>query len=375
MKLKLKTELLQNMTAKAIKGASNNTGLYITQPIGISLSDHKLTMTTTDGSNYLYVSEDRVVGEDFSVVVPVDKFAKLISKLTCEDVQLELTEPKKGKAATIVIHGNGKYVIELPYDEDGQLVEFPNPLSEADDATWDTTELKLSLVKLILGTAKASLLVGVDDSCYSSYYCGEKIVATDSFKICGIDVATFDDPKLISPDTMDLLDLMTGETIEVRYNSDTVIFTDANILVYSKSAEGIEEYKIDDISSLLDENFASYCQIDKSLLMQTIDRLSLFVDMFDKNGVYLTFTKDGLSVDNKQANGSELIPYKKSSKFKAFTCCVDIELFRSQVKSTPSELITLYYGKESSIKFVDGNVVQILSLANDDRKEASENEK
>ena len=375
MKLKLKTELLQNMTAKAIKGASNNTGLYITQPIGISLSDHKLTMTTTDGSNYLYVSEDRVVGEDFSVVVPIDKFAKLISKLTCEDVQLELTEPKKGKAATIVIHGNGKYVIELPYDEDGQLVEFPNPLSEADDATWDTTELKLSLVKLILGTAKASLLVGVDDSCYSSYYCGEKIVATDSFKICGIDVATFDDPKLISPDTMDLLDLMTGETIEVRYNSDTVIFTDANILVYSKSAEGIEEYKIDDISSLLDENFASYCQIDKSLLMQTIDRLSLFVDMFDKNGVYLTFTKDGLSVDNKQANGSELIPYKKSSKFKAFTCCVDIELFRSQVKSTPSELITLYYGKESSIKFVDGNVVQILSLANDDRKEASENEK
>lgn len=367
MKFTTNTAQFQNMVAKAVKGAGMNNDLFITQLMSISLKDNVLTLTTTDSNNYLYVKQHKVAGEDFSVVVAVDKFAKLISKLTCEEVTLEIPTAKQGELDKLVIKGNGKYVIELPYDEEGELIDYPNPLEADSEKFWSHSEVKLSTIRHILSTAKAALLVGKEDMCYSDYYVGDRVVATDTYKICGIDVKIFDEPKLISSQLMDLLDVMTQENIEVRYNDDTIIFDTGDVTVYGKSDEGVEEYQIDAISGLLDEQFPSSCKIEKSPLLQMLDRLSLFVDVFDKNSVYLTFTKEGLQVSSKKDSGSELIPYKESDNFADYTCCLDIDLFKTQVKAYQSDVIEILYGKENSVKFVLNSTKQVIALADDDR--------
>lgn len=374
MKLQINTAVFQDMVSKSVKGAGMNSDLFITQLMSISLKDNELTLITTDNSNYLYVKHPKVAGDDFNVVVIADKFSKLISKLTCTDVTLEIPKAKKGELDKLVIHGNGKYVLELPYDEEGELIDFPDPLSESDSEGqfWNSAELKLTTVRHILSTAKAALLVGKEDMCYSDYYMGDKVVATDTLKICGIDIKTFDEPKLISPQLMDLLDVMSTEIIDVRYNEDTVIFETADVTVYGKTDEGIDEYQIDAISNLLNEQFPSSCKIEKQPLTQMLDRLSLFVDVFDKNSVYLTFTKDGLMISSKQDSGSEIIPYKESENFTDYTCCLDIDLFKTQVKAYQADVLEILYGKENSIKFVLGNTKQILALADDDRAESEE---
>ena len=374
MKLTINTATFQNMVAKAVKGAGMNNDLLITQLMSISLKDNMLTLETTDNNNYLYVRQHKVAGEDFNVVVLADKFAKLISKLTCENVTLEIPTAKAGELDKLVIKGNGKYVIELPYDEEGELIEFPDPVSETTDDFWSTAELQLSTVRHILSTAKAALLVGKEDSCYSDYYVGDRIVATDTYKICGIDIKIFDEPKLISPQLMDILDVMTSENIDVRYKDDIVIFETGDVIVYGVVDEGIEDYQIEAIGGLLDEQFPSSCKIDKQELTQMLDRLSLFVDVFDKNSVYLTFTKEGMLVSSKQDSGSEIIPYKSSENFKDYTCCLDIDLFKTQVKAYQSDAIEMFYGKENSIKLVLGNTKQIIALADDDRAVAEEEE-
>lgn len=368
MKLTINTATFQNMVAKAIKGAGMNSDLLITQLMSISLKDNMLTLETTDNNNYLYVRQNKVAGEDFSVVVPAEKFSKLISRLTCEDVTLEL-QSKDGELDKLVVKGNGKYVIELPYNEEGELIEFVDPVSETTDDFWNSAELQLSTVRHILSTAKAALLVGKDDMCYSDYYVGSRVVATDTYKICGIDIKIFDEPKLISPQLMDLLDVMSSENIDVRYKDDVVIFETPEVVVYGVVDEGIEEYQIDAIGGLIDEQFPSSCKIDKQSLIQMLDRLSLFVDVLDKNSVYLTFTNEGLMVSSKQDSGYETIPYKESQNFKDYTCCLDIDLFKTQVKAYQSDVIEILYGKENSIKLVLGNTKQIIALADDDRVE------
>lgn len=373
MKLKINTAQFQNMVAKAVKGAGMNSDLFITQLMSISLKDNLLTIETTDNNNYLYVRLAKVAGEDFNVVVPADKFSKLISKLTCEDVTLEL-QSKDGELDKLVVKGNGKYVIELPYDEEGELIDFPDPVADTTGDFWSSAEVQLSTVRHILNTAKAALLVGKEDMCYSDYYCGERVVATDTYKICGIDIKIFDEPKLISPQLMDLLDVMTSENIDVRYKDDVVIFETPEVIVYGVVDEGIEDYQIDAIGGLIDEQFPSSCKIDKQALTQMLDRLSLFVDVFDKNSVYLTFTNEGLMVSSKQDSGSETIPYKESSNFKDYTCCLDIDLFKTQVKAYQSDIIEILYGKENSIKLVLGNTKQIIALADDDRGEEETSE-
>jgi hypothetical protein len=277
----------------------------------------------------------------------------------------------------LIVHGNGKYVIELPYDEDGELVEFPDPIAEVLDGNandWEKTDVKLSTIHLMLSTAKAALMVGTEAPCYTGYYCGERIVTTDTYKICGNDINMFDEPKLIPPELMDLLDVMSEEDIEVNYNDDTFIFSTDHVDVYGHTLEGIEDYQIDAISSLLDEKFTSSCKIEKAQLLQLLERLSLFVETYDKNSVYLTFTKDGLLVSSKQDSGSEIIPYVDSKSFKNYTCCLDIGLFKTQIKANQSDVIEMLYGKENSIKIVDGNMKQIIALADDDRVADDEEE-
>lgn len=371
MKFKVNTAMFQNMVAKAVKGAGANNDLLITQLMGIALKDNKLSLATTDNTNYLYVIQDKVTGDDFEVVVPVEKFSKLISKLTCEDLTLEVPTAKKGELDKLIIHGNGKYVVELPYDEEGELVEFPNPAEGLSTDDWDKTEVNLSTIRLILSTAKAALQVGKEDSCYKNYYVGERVVATDTYKICGIDVKLFNEPKLISPELMDLLDVMSEEKITVCSKGDKLIFVTDSVIVYGEVEEGIEDYQIDAISSLLDQGFPSECKIEKSTLVQMLERISLFVDVFDKNSVYLTFTKDGLLVSSKKDSGSELIPYKESTNFNDYTCCSDIDLLKTQVKSYQSDLISMLYGKDQ-IKLVCGNTKQIIALADDDRFDSEE---
>jgi DNA polymerase III sliding clamp (beta) subunit (PCNA family) len=347
------------MVAKSMKGASCNKMIPLTGLIAIELKDHLLTLITTDATNYLYVREDKVDGDDFYVVVQADMFSKLISKLTCEKVSLEL------KDNVLMVTGNGKYSIELPLDEEGELIKYPDPLADVHEA--DPHEyINLSTVKLILNTAKAALADTLEVPCYTGYYVGNKVVATDTYKICGINIKLWDEPALVSPEMMSLLDIFTEEKLVVLRKDNIMIFGSNNCVVYGTLMDSIDDYQIDAIEGLLEQGFESSCKLTKSALLQLLDRLALFVSPYDKNGVYLTFTRDGLQIESKQANSVELIPYSESNKFRDFTCCVDIEMFHSQVKANTGDAITLHYGDESAIKITDGNVTQVVALLEDD---------
>lgn len=360
MKLVLNANLLQTMVAKSMKGASCNKMIPITGLMAIQLKDHELTLITTDATNYLYIVEDKVDGEDFYVVVQAEMFSKLISKLTCESVTLEV------KDNTLNVKGNGNYKIELPLNEEGELIKYPDPLAK-DNSLESVGEINLSTVRLVLNTSKAALATSLEVPCYTGYYAGDKIVSTDTYKICGIDIQLFDEPALISAETMDLLNVFTDEKIQVFRAGNTIEFVTNSGIVYGKLMDNIEDYQIDAISGLLDQEFASSCKISKAELLRLLDRLSIFVSAYDKNGIYLTFTQNGLQIESKQANSCELINYSESSNFKPFTCCIDIEMLNSQVKANTSDCIEIHYGEENAIKLQEGNTTQIIALLEDDR--------
>lgn len=382
--IKLNTVEFKEMVSKAVKGASDNNNLYLTQLMAIDLTDNVFTLITTDTNNYLYVRKNKVPGDDFYAVVPVDRFSRLISKITCDEIKLETSISDSG-ADKLVVKGNGSYVIELPHDIDGELVEFPDPVGDIDldSDEWHKNDINLSTIHLMLATAKPALANSKDSTNpYTGYYVGEKIVATDTFKICGIDVDVLDEPSLLSREMVDLLDVMRDENIKIAYNDDHVVFTSSDCVVYGTKKEGqiaqefdpededaATKYQVGAISGLLDEPFPSSCSVDKTALLQMLDRISLFVGVNDKNGVCLTFTKDGLNVSSKQNSGDEIIPYIESTDFSDFTCSTDINMLISQVKASRSPSIKIYYGKDRTIKFSDDPITQIVALEGDDDEE------
>ena len=362
MKLTVNTQTLQTMVAKSMKGASCNKMIPLTSLMAIELKDNTLSLTTTDATNYLSVREDKVEGDNFYVVVQAEMFSKLISKLTCEKVVLDLQDN------FLKVKGNGNYSIELPLNEEGELIKFPNPIDKwLEKGVTNDEGVNLSTIRLILATAKSALATTNEVPCYTGYYVGDNIVATDTYKICGISIKLFNEPVLISADMMNLLDILTAENIVVDRDGDTLVFDTPEAIIYGTAMDCIADYQIDAINGLLGQEFESSCKVSKNTLVQLLDRLSLFVSPYDKNGIYLTFTREGLQINSKKSNSTEIIAYSESQNFKDFTCCIDIEMLQSQVKANTSDAIEIQYGEDNAIKITDANVTQIIALLDDDR--------
>ena len=122
MQFTINTTKFQELVAKAVKGSSNNKLLPITSLMAIDLAGKRLVLTTTDTTNYFQVSTAVDTADTFSIVVLADSFAKLISKMTCENITLDIEAD-----SLTVLGGKSKYKIELPLDVDGTFVKLTAP--------------------------------------------------------------------------------------------------------------------------------------------------------------------------------------------------------------------------------------------------------
>ena len=364
--MKIKTETLKEMVNKAVRGASNNKLIPITGFIKIQNINGTLTLTTTDANNYLYVHEQGAEGENLYVVIPVEQFSKLVARMTSEYVKLELSEDK----SILTVSGNGKYTIGVPLDEDGNPIVYPDPITNCNIAfrhTEPDAVISQTMLQLILQVCKPSLATTFEVPVYTNYYVGEKVVATDTYKICGINKQIFEQSRLISPEFMNLCDVISNEQVNVYFTENNdIIFITPNVEIYGSRVDGVEEFAIEPISNLLNQDFTSSCVISKQVLASVLDRIALFVGTYDNRAIRLTFAQDGLVIESKQSNGIEKIDYINSENFSPFTCMIDINMLIQQVRAYVGDSIELYYGEDNAIKFVDGNVTQVIALLEDE---------
>ena len=357
--MKISTQRLKDATNKAIKGAGFNNLIPLTSMIGLKLSDGALKLSTTDMTNTLTVIIDKVAGEDLSVTVDADKFGKLISKITSEDVDLSLVDDN------LVIKANGTYKLPLISDEEG-LVEFP--LVEVKPTHG---EVMLTSIMSAYNINKSALAKTMEQPSLTGYYCGEKVITTDALVITFNDFKMFnnnngDEPLLISSQMMQLLKLNDKEKIEFSVNGSELQFVTDNVIVSGAMLEGIEDYPVEAISQYLDEAFESSCKVPKGLLLDVLDRLALFIEPYDKNGAYFTFGRKGINIHSKKDASTEVIHNVASENFNPFVCCVDIPVFREQLQAIPEDTVQLFYGNENALKIVCGKVTQVIALLEDE---------
>lgn len=364
MELYIKTSELQDMVSKAIKCVSNNKLIPLTSLMNIKVESNVLVLTTTDATNYFYVSKQKVACEDFEISVMADLFTKLVQKTSSDEITLVI------EGAMLEVKGNGTYKMELPLNEEGKVIKFP---VKCDFGALRVDEglIQLSTIKTIINSNKASLASSIELIALTCYYCGDKVVTSDSYKICNTAIKVFEKPRLITEALMELLSVMSEENIEISTTSKDIVFETAFEKLYAPITDGVESFPIAAIDNLVNLEFKSNCKIPRSAVLSVLDRLALFVSPYDKRGIYLTFTKEGIMFSSKKSSGSELIPFIASEKFVPYTCCIDIEMLRSQVVTQDAAELILYYGSEVAIKMVNNNITQVVALMADDRMEAA----
>lgn len=358
MKFSVKTETLKQMVTKASKASVNNKMIPLTGLMNIALQDNKLSITTSDAINFLTITETDVVGDNFSVVVTTDLFSKLVSKTTSDMVTLDFSNNN------LTFTGNGTYKIDLPIDEEGELIKYPTINMPSENVTAGV--IKLSTIKNVVLANKPSLAITMEAPYLTGYYCNkDTIISADSFNICINKVNTFPESVLISPIVFDLLSMADTEDINYLFNDNTIVFITTKLTLVSKNMTGKEDYPIDAIIGYLDNEFPSNCTLNKTALLNVLDRLSLFISDFDVNGVYMNFTKEGVRITSNKGSANELIPYQGSENFAPFTCLAGVASLKKQVSARSGELVNIYYGLPDVLKLVDNNVVQVVALLDD----------
>ncbi len=356
--MKLKTSELQDAVTKVYKGVGNNKLIPLTSLINILVNENTLLLTSTDSVNYFTVKIDDVESEDFEVSVNADMFTKLVQKMTSETINIEVMDNY------LMVVGNGKYKIDLLIDENGEPAKFP---SNDSGEPVRVGAIKTDIVRNIIANGKASLAVTNDVPCLTNYYCGENVVTTDRYKICQVGTKLFEMAHLISPAVMELLSSFSVDTITYYEGEKAFSFDSEHEFLYAPFVDGVEKMPISAINSLVSSEINSMCRLPKAPLIAVLDRLALFVSPYDKNGIYLTFSEKGLSISSKKSNGNELIEFVSTENFKDYSCCIDIEMFRSQVNTISADNVDLYFGAEVAVKFIDGNVTKVVALMEDDR--------
>ncbi len=362
MSVSISTSILQRLITKVQRGASNNKLLPLTSFVYINLKDSKLQLTTTDMTNYVTATEYNVVGDDFSVVVSLESFGKLVGKTTTQDIILELT------SNSLKFVGNGTYNISLPLNEEGVPVKFP--MYEFIPST-PPINIKYTDIHSVINSNKSCLATDMSQPVLTYYYCGqENIISADQYNICINDVTLFDKPILISSIMMDLIGLFGDDNITVTQNDSAIMFSSPTYCVYGKLFQDIDSYPAEAIEAYKTTQFEYNCLLSRELLLGAIDRLSIFMDKLDAGKLIFEFTDKNLVVYNANRTSFETIPYLNktdANEVGAFTCVLNSDLIRNQIISNTDDNLDLYYGEEPGgcIKIVDNGIIKITSLLED----------
>lgn len=169
-----------------------------------------------------------------------------------------------------------------------------------------------------------------------------------------------DDPALISAETMSLLDIMSDDVIEYAETENEILFETDKCFVYSTKANGIEDYAYSAINSLVDSEFDYFCKVQKNNLISALERVSLFVGLYDNNAVELTFDEEYLTVTNKESSAAETVELEQCGE--KFKCLIDAEMLLTQIKANDADVLEIWYGKENSIKIKNEKSTQVLCL-------------
>ena len=180
---------------------------------------------------------------------------------------------------------------------------------------------------------------------------------------------TLEKPILIPETLMELLSTVSSDTINVAGTDKGIWFTTTHEIIYTPATMSADEFPVTKINELINREFTSSCKVSRTKMLSIIDRLALFVNAYDKKGIYMSFDKESITFSSKKSSGTESVKFEESNNaLESFFCCINVEMLKSQLETFSSESIMLYYGSELAIKLTDKNITEIIALI-DERSE------
>lgn len=356
-RLVLKTDVLKDIISKAVKACSFMDSFPVTSMLEINTEPGKLFVKTTDNINILTLEKAMEVDGGVHIVVDAKLFSSLVSKLTTPITEISIENNQ------VIVKANGKYELPLVSEQDGSAVSLPGYEFDSSVPSNSISTQDLRSIMTMSKTCKSEMKEL--PSIFNYYMDSERVLTTDSYKMCNNPIKLFNNPVCLPPSLVDMIPLVADDSgVTIQENSTSVLFTSANGSLYGRKAtqEDLEQFPAQDLIASLNESYDNECVINRTLLINALERTCLFTEGFDSNSITLTFTKDQITLTTKRNNTSESIKYLQPSNFDGeFSINIDAVFLKNQLSSFPKEDILIKFGNESGIVLVCDNITQLSS--------------
>jgi DNA polymerase III sliding clamp (beta) subunit (PCNA family) len=355
--MKIKTQIFKEVLTIANKGAGKNKLYPMTNYVCIEVKDNKLKVSTTNGTDALYITEklaDKT--PDFFVLTEIETLNKLVQKTTVEYITLEI----KDKDSILHVRGNGNYKLNIPQDENGCITgDTTIKIPEKHEEYVISAELLHNAHDNTKNTIAKTL-----DNIYLTgfYFDAGGCITTDCFIASVTDEEVFNTPTLLAPSTMELLTLAgKTKTIKCTEFENIIIFEFDNITIKSRQLD-VNDYPVEAIGELLSTEQHNNLTLKKDILLDTLDRISLFTSKFGQKTITLTLAGGELTISNEDDSSFEAIVNEEYKKLKSAILKLELLTFQTIVKDINVDEIEIGYGSGNCILVYDKNCTKIISL-------------
>lgn len=350
LKVTVPTVVLQNLVSRAVKASTCVDLLPLTSLMQVRIKDNKLSVRTTDNINYVTM-EAAVNAPDFEVIVDSKKFSQLISKLTkFTSIKMSVEGNK-----VVVETDSAQYNLDSATDVDGSKINFPEPTFEANGSTVNVDS---NSIRSILSLNKSCKPVHKDTPELFNYYFDDKrAITTDQFRGCLNKVKFSDRPIVLTPTLMELVPILLEDDgaygVDVVQNDRNIMFMSpkGTIVGVKPSDADLQKYPALDLIELFEEGMTNKVEINRTFLLDAIDRIGLFLADYENNKVSFIFGKDGLTLLSASTKSKELVPYMPSTvvNFEETTLELDGKALKEELSAYTSETVNLKFEAGSGI--------------------------
>lgn len=349
MKLEMSTVKLNAILASVEKGVGEMRILPVTGFIKLSLKKGVLSVVATDSINFVTYTEKGYEGDDGECLVKARQLIQLASRTTKDKIKLTL------KDTHLEVKGNGTYKIELNTEDEFPEYEFNKKAKKH--------KVKVSQLKDVFNVNKAAVATDMLMPCLTGFNMGDVSTTTDGVKmIINNSSIIKGEHMLVTQPQAELLKTLRDDEVTIQKDGSKLLFTTTHIAIFGVETDDSDEYPdITHLASLETDNQAT---VNREELLDALNRLMLFVESTENDGITLEFQKSQVKVKDVKNNSEEAVKYK-SKKIKD-TAIVNVSniYMVDLIQALKGAEVTLLYSadEETPLVIKQDEITQLLSV-------------
>lgn len=341
-KVTIPTVDFKDVVSRAVKGSTFIPAIPLSCLMELEVKDGVLYARTTNNVNFLTTKID-LLGkygannedlslQNFKIVLDCKLLSTIVSKLDSKVVTLTI------EGTNVLLQSNkGEFHMPIQTDASGEALDFP---TQTFTPNGSSCHINSNEVRIILTQNKSCKAVDKQMPCLFNYYFGpEKVVTSDRRKTSVSNIKVSDRPILVSPAIVDLVPVVCSEEygVDICQDDEFIMFSSpvGEVVGKKESALDLQAYPVEGILNYFNSITFPSVQFNRTMLLQALERCSVFSDEVTKNCLNLSFEPTNVHINAISTSyaAEESVNYIKDTLTGNLTEPVDVVVDGDYVKS------------------------------------------